>query len=587
MLNKIISVIMAYVISLTGMAYSSFNGIMDSLSELIFGLPYSAEAIKADFFNGMSDADVEAIDGDTGYVNDKIAVFVNPNASFSEKLALFNSSGGNLVGWCTPADLYVLDYYEMSYGAIEAKCEWLARNDAVELAIPVTAFRYDTDKTPSDDFGYPDMTGEWDETKPDGRNWWLEAIDARQAWDYSDYFSNIDIGLIDAGFDVDHPDLEGKISFPDSKQEGRNSQDSHGTHVSGIISAHHNGAGITGICDNSNLICIDWHPNTDEFQVWLPDIAVFFGISSVVKAGAKVVNLSLGSSGSRYGDSESLIERFVVPAAHSYLMSSLLAKGYDFIAVQSAGNGDAEGNPVDAVHNGSFTSITKDNVFTGSNNISADEILDRIIVVSSVRNIGERQYTQSWFSNVGSRVDIAAPGEDIYSCSIDGGYEYMSGTSMSAPIVTAVAALVWSVNPGFTGSEVKDIICTSTDSVAQINDWWAYIYEAELMEYPVVNAKLAVEEAIRRSDSTVGTVSGKINGDAAEIVFDGVSHTVYADGTYSFVASSGSGRASVLDEKGNMVGSFEISVTAGETVDAGEYVVENDRPATETDAVRA
>lgn len=584
MLNKIVSVIMAYIISLTGMAYTSFNGIIDSLTEMIFGLPYSAESINSEFFSSITDDDIDEIDSETGYVNNKIAVFVNPDISFSEKLAFFNGSGGKVVGWCTPSDLYVVEYGEMSYTAIEARCKMLSRSEAVELAIPVTAVKYDANKTPSDDFGYPDPEYEWDELNPNGRNWWLEAIDARQAWDYSEYFSKIDIGLIDSGFDVDHPELDGKISFPDSKQEGRNRQDSHGTHVAGIMSARHDGLGIAGICDNSDLICVDWNPSAESLQLWISDLAIYFGFSSVVEAGAKVVNLSLGSSGSRYGNSAPLWERLFSPLAYSYMMSSLLAKGYDFIAVQSAGNGDADNEPVDAAYNGTFTSINESNIFTGSNNVSAEDILDRIIVVSSVGNNGDGTYTQSWFSNVGSRVDVAAPGENVYSSSIDGGYEYLSGTSMSAPIVTAVASLVWSVNPDFKGPEVKEIVCSSSDSIAEINRMWGYVYDVELMEYPVVNAKLSVEEAIRRTDPTVGTVSGRIVGDAAEIVYNGVSYTVFSDGTYSFVAQSGSGKAIVVDRNGNEIGSFDISVTAGEVTEAGEYTVHQNSHATETDA---
>ncbi len=582
MLNRIIALIMSYVISVTGFIYGSVNGIIDSVSELVFGLPYSAEAIKDDFFSGITDADIEAGDAENGYVNNKIAVFVNPEASFKNKLSLFNTSGGKLVGWSTPADLYVIEYDKMTYDAVTARCERLMLNETVELAIPVTTFRYSPDSTPSDDFDYSNIYAEWDELAPDGRNWWLEAVDARQAWDYSDYFSKINIGVVDAGYDLDHPDLEGKISFPSQKLANRNIQDSHGSHVAGIIGANHNGAGIAGICDNSNLICVDWSP--ELLQFWISDLEIYFGLSRVVEAGAKVVNFSLGSSASKSTNDTPLIERLITPAAYSYTMSSLLAKGYDFIAVQSAGNGDANGNPIDVKNNGCFATINRNNIFTGSNDVSADEILDRIILVSSASNKGNGKYVQSYFSNVGSAVTIAAPGEDIYSCSIDGGYEYLSGTSMSAPIVTAVASLVWSVNPSFTGADVKEIICTSTDSAAVINTSVPYIYnDLELKDYPMVNAKLAVEEAVRRTDSSTGTVGGKINAEAAEIVFDGVSHTVFSDGTYSFVAESGRGVAEVLDADGNKLGSFVMTVEAGKTVDAGEYTPGQDIPATQSD----
>ncbi|MBQ3007312.1 MAG: S8 family serine peptidase [Clostridia bacterium] len=572
MLNKIISVIMSYVMSITGLAYNSFNGMMDSLSELVFGLPYSAQAVKDDFLSSIGSDDVEPIDGETGFVNDKIAVFVNSGASFREKLALFNSCGGRVVGWSTPADLYVIDYPEMTYAAVEAKCKALALNEAVELAIPVTASKLDLDKTPSDDFNYSNVYAQWDELQPEGRNWWLEAIDARQAWDYSEYFSKINIGIIDSGFDTDHPELSGKIRFPDEKSANRNRQEYHGCHVAGIIGAHHNGAGIAGICENSDLICVDWDP---EFpQLWIPDLEIYFGFSRVVEAGAKVVNLSLGTSASKFSNSSTVFERLITPAAYSYVMSSLLAKGYDFVVVQSAGNGDINGNPVDAANNGCFTIINEDNVFTGSNNVSPEDIVSRIIVVASVGFRENSRFVQSSYTNVGERVDIAAPGDSVYSLSVDGGYDYLSGTSMAAPIVTAVASLVWSVNPEFTGAQVKEIVCTSTDSVAEINRSTPYIYDVKLMEYPVVNAKLSVEEAVRRANPQVGTVSGKIIGEADEIIYNGVSHTVFSDGTYSFVAPEGSGNATVVDRSGETLGSFVISIVAGETTEAGEYIIE-------------
>lgn len=582
MLNKIISVIMSYVISVSGLAYSSFNGMVDSVCEMLFGIPYSAEAIKADFFSDITEDDIETADGENGYINNKITVFISSETSFRERLEFIKASGGKLVGWSTPADLYVLEYGEMSYDAITAKCEKLLLNDAVELAIPVTLFGYSPDRTPTDDFEYSDVYSEWNEINPEGRNWWLEAIDARQAWDYSEYFNKINIGLVDSGFDLDHPDLEEKIYFPSAKLANRNYQDSHGTHVAGIIGAHHNGIGITGICDNSELICVDWLP--ELLQFWISDLAIYFGFSSVVEAGAKVVNLSLGSSGSKYGNTSTIIEKTITPKAYSYMMSSLLEKGYDFIAVQSAGNGDAEGNPIDAKNNGCFTTINSGNIFTGSYNVSVDEILDRIIIVGAAENEGDGKYVQAYYSNVGSAIDVFAPGNQIYSSSIDGGYEYMSGTSMAAPVVTAVASLVWSVNPAFSGAQVKEIVCTSHDSIAVINKSVPYIYDdLELMDFPMVNAKLAVEEAVRRTDSSTGTVSGKINGDAAELVFNGVSHTVFFDGTYSFVAESGSGKAEIYDRSGNMLGSFDITVEAGKVTDVGEYTIEQYIPTTSFD----
>jgi len=572
-LSKFISLLLSFVMSVTGFFTTSFSNIVDTLSEMFFGIPYTVEAVKSDFFNELSDSDVVEINGDRGYIKNKIAVFLDDQLNFSKRVNLFANCGGILVGWCAPSDLYVISYPSMSYDQILSKCEELDKTEGVELSVPVLAYKTELNSSPDDDFGSnEEFPIEWDEIVPDGNNWWLEAIDARQAWDYSDCFSKINIGVLDSGFDTNHIELLNKISFPDDKQADRNRPDLHGTHVAGIISANHNGEGITGVCDNANLICVDWTP--EGFQFWSTDLAIFFGVSKLVKAGAKVVNLSLGTSGSKASNSSSFIERVFETAATSYMMASLLSKGYDFIVVQSAGNGDMFGDPVNAINNGHFCSLNSGNIFVGSKNISTDDILNRIIIVSSVSNNRDGTFTQSEFSNVGNNISVAAPGEDIYSCSVDGTYEILSGTSMSSPIVTGVASLVWSVNPSFTGEQVKDIVCTSFDSVAQIYTGSEYYYDdLEFKEYPVVNAKLAVEEAIKRSDSSCGSVSGKIIGNADSVVYNGVSHTVYSDGTYSFVSPEGNGTAEIFDKYGNSIGTFDIIVMAGQTITVDDYNV--------------
>ncbi len=580
MLNKFIALVMSFLIPLTTFASNAINGALDAVTENLFGIPYSINAVKDDFFRDIDDSDVVPTSKNLGYINDKIMVFINPDASFMDKLNFFNSSGGKLVGWNTAIDLYVIDFDELPYKAIEAKCNLFSGNEFVELALPVNAYKASQNGTPSDDFEYPDVVSEWDELNPEGRNWHLEAINARQAWDYSDYMSKIDIGILDAGFDVDHPELEGKIYFPSYLAAYRNSQNSHGCHVAGIIGARHNGFGIAGVCDNSDLICYDWYP--DGLQIWNTDLALFFGFSNLVKAGSKVVNISAGMVFEDLAEAESLLYGVIQPMAYSYMMASLLAKGYDFLAVQAAGN-----DAIFAKYAGMYSSINEDNVFTGAYKVTAQDIIDRIVTVASAENSFAGEYTLSSFSNYGSRVDIVAPGSDIYSCSYDGGYEYMSGTSMAAPVVTGVASLVWSVNPDFSGAEVKEIICNATDKKVSLNPFNEYL--DDITEYNLVNAKLSVEEAIKRTDSSVGTVKGKIIGNAHEIVCNGSSFTVYSDGTYSFITSDGNAEIEVLDINGDEIGSFNVDVKAGETTDAGEYNIigeDINKPATETDAVR-
>ena len=566
---------MSAIMSVSGMFFTSINNIIDSVAEAFFGIPFSQEAVKSDFLYEIIDSDIVAVDKDSGFVKDMIAVFIDADLSFRERLALFDKTGGVLIGWSTVADLYVIRYSAMNYNSVNEKCEKLIQTEGVVFAFPVTTSKTVTDATPDDPFDEYDFTfPEWDELNPQGANWWLEAIQARQAWDYSDRFSEINIGVVDSGFDISHPEFEGKISFPGSRHANRNYQSLHGCHVAGILGAKHNNqTGIAGVCDNSKLICVDWHP--ELLQFWNTELAIFFGFADVVKAGAKVVNFSLGISGSKYWDGNGFWDEYIVSAAVSLMMSSLLAKGYDFVVVQSAGNGDYYGKPMNAEYNGHFASLHENNILT-RNGISKDDILNRIIIVSSAE-YKNGEYIQSSFSNVGNAVSIAAPGEEIYSCSVNGGYDYLWGTSMAAPVVSGVAALVWSVNPEFTGSQVRNIVCTSTKDVAKINRVFDYSYDVDLMDYPMVNAKLAVENAIMMTDSDVGKINGKISGaEVSEIVYGGESHTVFSDGTYSFVAPSSNGVATVIDKNGNEIGSFEIEIESGKETSAGEYVIGSD-----------
>ncbi len=564
MFVKIISLLMSAVMSLTGFVYTSFSTVIDTLSEAVYGIPYTFEAIKADFFNEMSDDDVVQVDEVSGYIKNKIIVFLDENMKFADKVDFFAKCKGILVGWCTPADLYVLKYPAMNYEKILAECEKLNSVSGVAFSMPVYASKIQENKIPDDSFG--EIT-EWDEVNPEGNNWWLEAINARQAWDYESSFSTVNIGVVDSGFQLGHPELQGKIVFPNNKQVNRNYPSTHGTHVAGIIAAEkNNGTGITGICDNSKLICVDWSP--EGLQMWNSELAVLFGFSAVVKAGAKAVNFSLGISSGIVGTKAPWVNRVLGTAATTLVMSSLLSKGYDFVAVQAAGNGNILGYPIDAKHNGHFASVNENNIFTGFNKIEKSEILDRIIVVAAAENNGDGTFTQAYFSNVGSVVSIAAPGNEIYSCDMNSDYCSLSGTSMAAPMVTAVASLVWSVNPDFSGAQVKEIVCNSTDKVAAVNTETLYFDDLELMDYPMVNAKLAVEEAIRRTDSTVGTLKGEISDEGAvSVEFNQKQYTVLSDGSFSFVAPEGEGALNILDGSGNVIRSIETAIVAGETTE--------------------
>lgn len=492
MLTKIISFVMAVVTSLVGIGSSAFaagvNGVFSSALSLV--------TERSSFLEDITDKDVSQFDENSGYIKDMLLVFFEEDASFFDKLSALRKTGGAVIGSMPEAQLCVVRTSGLNYEKLTALCEEIMLDDAVALASVCPASRIADQYTPNDPFtDYDWYTEYWNEAEPSGNNWWLEATQTRAAWGYDSYFEDIDIGVVDGGFNELHEELEGKISFPSASEARRNNRSYHGTHVAGIIAAKaDNGIGISGICQNSELICVDWSPSGS--QLWIGDVAIFFGFGKVVKSGAKVLNFSLGASGS-LGANQRSWGSFVQnldALLYSCYMSALLNSGYDFVVVQSAGNGNSEGRAIDASANGCFCAITEKNTFIPYAKIKPRDLLDRIIIVGSAR-VENGSYIQSDSSNVGDTVDICAPGVDVYSCSTEG-YMSLSGTSMAAPVVTGIASLVWSVDSSLSGADVKRIVCSNTcDTVAPAPEY--YFDSLNTRAYPMVNAKLAVEAALK------------------------------------------------------------------------------------------
>jgi hypothetical protein len=271
-------------------------------------------------------------------------------------------------------------------------------------------------------------------------------------------------------------------------------------------------------------------------------------LTALVEVGVKVVNMSLGKDDLKYSDDTHLLDNKTDKWGKkaSEKIAKLRERNYDFIVVQSAGNGAKDrstGNDtgVDAINNGFFCSVTEENCYSNKN-VSKDEVLNRIIIVTACN----KDNTLIDYSNGGSQVSIVAPGKSIYSTLagveekdddgniiIANGQKYglMSGTSMAAPMVSGVAGLVWSVNPNFTGEDVKEILCYNyyegdysliQDNINSSNT------------FQMVKAKDSVEESIRRTYET-GSISGIIEDADTEEPLQNVVVTAYnKDGTKSF-----------------------------------------------------
>lgn len=211
----------------------------------------------------------------------------------------------------------------------------------------------------------------------------------------------------------------------------RDPNESHGTHVAGIIAAErNNGIGIDGVADKTRIMAIRAVPDGDEYD---KDIAL--GIRYAVDNGASIINASFGKSFS--------------PNAEWVYEAIKYAAEKDVLIVHAAGN---DGLDLDQPSNPNYPN---DQVAAGA------EFADNVLTVGSLDSKYGSEVVSS-FSNYGtSNVDIFAPGGQIYSTMPDNEYEFQGGTSMAAPGVAGIAAVIRSRFPKLSASQVKHIIMDS------------------------------------------------------------------------------------------------------------------------------
>lgn len=215
------------------------------------------------------------------------------------------------------------------------------------------------------------------------------------------------------------------VMGPDPKKEGIK----HGTHVAGIIAAERNNKiGLNGVAQNVQIMAIRAVPDGDEYD---KDIAL--AIRYAVDNGAKVINTSFGKYFSTHPD--------WVRDAIKYAAEN------DVLIVNAAGN---EAYNLD--EKATYPNDQTDNI---------SEIADNFITIGAL-NYKYGSNLVADFSNYGkSNVDAFAPGVKIWSTTPNNSYEYLQGTSMAAPAVAGVAAMIRSYYPKLKASEVKKILMDS------------------------------------------------------------------------------------------------------------------------------
>ncbi len=260
----------------------------------------------------------------------------------------------------------------------------------------------------------------------------LEEIDSGIQYfsDQVDYSYNINFnGRISVGdnpydlLDVPYGNGNPKNLFP---------EESHGTHVAGIVGSNRmNELGSNGVADNVKLMSIRSVSNADEYD---KDIAL--GIRYAVDNGAKIINCSFGK---RYSPNKEWVYDAIK-----------YAQSKNVLIVHAAGN---DSKDIDLA--------SKNPNYPNDHKGTKGEFVKNFISVGALAPSFGTDIIAS-FSNIGKEnVDVFAPGDEIYSTIPQSNYKYEGGTSMAAPVVSGIAALVWSRYPNLKASELKKILMLS------------------------------------------------------------------------------------------------------------------------------
>ena len=202
----------------------------------------------------------------------------------------------------------------------------------------------------------------------------------------------------------------------------------HGTHVAGIIAAvRHNNIGIDGVADHVRIMPVRTVPDGDEYD---KDVAL--ALRYAIDNGAKVINTSFGKEFSPH-------KEWVYDALK-------YAAEKDVLIVNAAGN-DTKNVDVQLTF--------------PDDNINGKEFTDTMITIGAL-NYEYNENLVASFSNYGkNHVDLFSPGVQIYATVHENKYKFLDGTSMAAPEVAGVAALIRAYFPKLKAREVKQILMES------------------------------------------------------------------------------------------------------------------------------
>lgn len=265
-------------------------------------------------------------------------------------------------------------------------------------------------------------------------------IQAEDAWKIEGT-NEVVVAVIDSGIDAKHPLLKDKLwKSPknpsvygwDFVTNRPNPTDTlgHGTHVAGTIGASVSEMGHIGVSNHVKIMVINYYSSTNPGSVNLQNTVK--SIQYAVDNGAKIINYSSG--GNEFSENEYLAIKYAEE------------KGVLFIS--AAGN---EGSNSDMPENYYYPSAYR---------------LPNMISVAATDIHNDKTEVSNWGKR---KVDVTAPGKNIFSTLPNRQMGYMSGTSQATAFVTGIAAMILSKNPNLTPEQVKKIIVGSVDKFSKLS----------------------------------------------------------------------------------------------------------------------
>lgn len=243
--------------------------------------------------------------------------------------------------------------------------------------------------------------------------WTITQLNVNKSWASSIDGKGINIAILDTGIQTNHEDLSisGGISFigPSWNYADDNG---HGTHIAGIIGAQHNNIGIDGLAPKANIYAVKV---LDQFGNGYLS-SVLEGINWAMENNMDIINMSFGTN--------------VYSPMLEVMINEAISKGI-FVVAASGNEGTKNINESTISFPGNYKGV---------------------VTVGAV----DSSLKRPTFSGTGENLNFVAPGVNIYSLSLNNGYEIMSGTSMATAYVSGIIALIKDFYPEFNHNDVLD-----------------------------------------------------------------------------------------------------------------------------------